>query len=76
MQAPVLFNPKANVVRVFLQGDFDPKQTMHLPIQHPTIAQYNQSAVLTLKNADAKLYKAKLKPLPQMNSWYVRIEND
>ena len=49
---------------------------MHFTLQHPTMAQYDQSVALTLVNADAKLYEAQLKPLPPMNSWYVRIEND
>ena len=76
IQAKVLFSPDGSNVRVFLQGDYDPKNTLHFSLQHPTMAQYDQTVVLTLINADAKLYEAQLKPLPPMNSWYVRIEND
>lgn len=76
IQAQVLFNPDANSVRVFLKGEVNPNEPLHLNLQHPTMAQYDQSVPLTLKNSDAKLYEASLKPLPQMNSWYVRIEND
>ncbi len=76
IQAQVMFSPDGSKVRVFLNGEYDPAQAMQFTLQHPTMAQYDQSVALTLVNADAKLYEAQLKPLPPMNSWYVRIEND
>ena len=76
IQAQVMFSPDGSKVRVFLNGDYNPQQALHFSLQHPTMAQYDQSVALTLINADAKLYEAQLKPLPPMNSWYVRIEND
>ncbi len=77
----VLINPDSDAAKVFVSGNFDPKQPLNLLFIHPAKQALDQKVRL-LQAADGKLsggkaeYNAVFKPLPNAQHWYVRVEDE
>ncbi|MDO4433491.1 MAG: FixH family protein [Alysiella sp.] len=77
IHAQVFFNDENNAAKVFISGDFDPKQTINLLLQHPAKKEYDQ--IIELKALDVPVsgdkheFSAVFQSLPSTIHWYVRI---
>ncbi|MDO4641071.1 MAG: FixH family protein [Neisseria sp.] len=78
IEAQVLISPTNDVAKVFISGNFDPKQKMSLLFMHPARQDLDQKITLQpgALSGDKKEYNAIFKPLPATEHWYVRVEDD
>lgn len=80
IQAQVLISPDMSMAKVFISGDFDPKQPVSLQLLHPAKKAEDQTVKLKPVNvapiAGRMEYDAVFKTLPETNHWYVRVADD
>lgn len=79
MQVQVLISPDKDAAKVFVSGEFDPKQPLNLLLMHPTKKSEDQTVKLHPVSAEIQNgrmeYEATFKPLPPTNHWYLRVED-
>lgn len=80
IQAQVLISPDMDKAKVFVSGDFDSKQPLHLQLMHPAKKAEDQTVTLKAVNGNSPAgrmeYDAVFKPLPTANHWYVRVADE
>ena len=68
-----------NAAKVFVSGQFDPKQPLNLLLMHPTRKANDQTVKLRAVTSEPQNgrmeYEAIFKPLHQTNHWYLRVED-
>ncbi|KLT73156.1 membrane protein [Neisseria arctica] len=80
IHAQVLVSPGFDSAKVFVSGDFDPKQPLNLLLMHPARKAEDQTVKLQpvqegVASGGKYEYNAVFKPLPQTHHWYVRVED-
>ena len=76
----VLISPNMDTAKVLLSGDFDRKAPLNLIFLHPAKKSGDQVIVLKptqdgVASGDKTEYLAVFKTLPQVQHWYVRVED-
>ncbi|WP_107878823.1 FixH family protein [Neisseria animaloris] len=80
IHAQVLISPDHNAAKVFVSGDFDPKEAVNLVLLHPAKKTGDQTVKLQaaqggVTSGGKSEYNAVFKPLPDTNHWYIRVED-
>lgn len=79
LHAQVLFNAERTAAKIFISGDFDPKQPVKLSLLHPARKADDQTVDAQLVNpaasGDRYEYAVQLNALPAAVHWYVRLED-
>lgn len=72
LKAQAMFSDDMKAVRVVLQGQVKPQETLTLRLVHPTLAHHDQTILLT-RSADG-MYQGSLKPVDAPH-WFVHLED-
>lgn len=79
IQAQVLISPSNDAAKVFISGDFNPKEKINILFMHPARQADDQTVTLQAGSGglsgDKYEYHAVFKPLPPAKHWYVRVED-
>lgn len=80
ISAQVLINPNGDAAKILLSGNFDPTHPLKLTFLHPAKRGFDQSVELKMPSnaqpGSTVELNAALKPLPQTQHWYVRLEDE
>lgn len=73
ISAQIMFNPERSAVKIFINGQFEPKDGINLLLMHPS--RQAEDRKMTLQAISANEYSATFAPLPPTVHWYVRLED-